>query len=331
MEMFENLTYKQTLLQRVIGAVLILGALLCIFQPEYHSLRVFTRFAPQITIVYWLLGLGFLAIKQARLTMVSFICCGFLCLFLKGVSNSKVEKLQQTNALHISVAQINISLSSSSYSETLESMKKTGADVLSIQEVDFEWSRRLKDSLSSLYPYSCRVERADVYGIELFSKYPFATCDTFYSEDIPNLVISLKKTPSSRPFYILSTYVAPPLFTSAYHVMQKQMHIIAEHVKCITDPLITVGDYNIESSSWEMRQFKQEAGLLASRRGFIPTRKDGHFDLTEVPTDYILFTPQLECIYFESIIGKKDEHLGISGTYQLSNTLTNVQKKDKKF
>ena len=75
MEMFENLTYKQTLLQRAIGAVLIMGALLCIFQPEYHSLRVFTRFAPQITMGYWLLGLGFLAIKQARLTMLSFICC----------------------------------------------------------------------------------------------------------------------------------------------------------------------------------------------------------------------------------------------------------------
>ncbi len=328
MDMFENLTYKQTLLQRIIGAVLIAGALLCIFQPEYHALRGFTRYAPQITMGYWLLGLGFLAIKKARLTMVSFICCGFLCLFLKGMSDSKVEKSIQTNALHISIAQINISLSNSSSSETLESIKKTGADVLSIQEVDFEWSHRLKDSLSSLYPYSCRVERADVYGIELFSKYPFASCDTFYSEDIPNLVISLKKTPSSRPIYIVSTYVAPPLFTYAYQLMQKQMHIIAEYIHVITDPLITVGDYNIESSSWEMQQFRQEAGLLASRRGFSPTRKDGHFDLTEVPTDHISFTPHLECIYFETIIGKKDEHLGISGIYQLSNTWTNVQKKN---
>lgn len=328
MEMFEYLTYKQKLLQRAIGAVLIAGALLCIFQPEYHALRVFTRYAPQITMGYWLLGLGFLAIKQARLTMVSFICCGFLCLFLKGMSSSKVEKAIQTNAQNISIAQINISLSNSSYGETLESIKRTEADVLSVQEVDFEWSHRLKDSLSSLYPFSCRVERADVYGIELFSKYPFATCDTFYSEDIPNLMISLKKTPSSRSIYIVSTYVAPPLFTYAYQLMQKQMQIIAEHVRCITDPIITVGDYNIESSSSEMQHFRQEAGLLSSRRGFNPSRIDGHFDLTEVPTDYILFTPQLECIYFETIIGKKDEHLGIFGKYQLSNTRTDAQKKN---
>ena len=82
MEMFETLTYKKMVLQRLTGSVLIAVALLCIFQPEYLTLRGFTRYAPLITVGYWLLGLIFLALKQARLTMVSFICCGFLCLFL---------------------------------------------------------------------------------------------------------------------------------------------------------------------------------------------------------------------------------------------------------
>lgn len=326
--MFEDRSNKKKLFQLVIGFVLIGGALLCIIQPEYHTLRVFTRYAPQITISYWLLGLGFLAIKNARLTMVSFICCGFLCLFLKGMSDSKVEKSLQTTALNISIAQINLSLSNGSYEQTMECIKKTTADVLSLQEVNFEWTHKLKDSLSSLYPFSCRVQRADVYGIEMYSKYPFVTCDTFYSEDIPNLIISLKKSPTTRPIYIVSTYVAPPLFSAAYQRMQKQMHIIAEHVKCISDPLLTVGEYNIEASSWEVQQFRQEAGLLNSRRGFRPSRKDGIFDLTEVPTDHIFFTPHLECIYFETIVGSHNEHLGITGTFQLSNTWTNVEKKN---
>lgn len=328
MEMFEILTPKKELFQRIISGILIFGAILCIYQPEYHALRVFTRYAPQITISYWLLGLGFLAIKQTRLTMVSFICCGFLCLFLKGVSDSNVEKTPQTNSVHLSIAQINISLSNSNNTETLESIKKTGADVLSLQEVDFEWSHRLKDSLAFLYPFSCRVNKSDLYGIELFSKYPFTTCDTFYSENIPNLIISLKKTPLSPVFYIVSTYVMPPLFSSAYHLMQKQMNIIAEHIKSVKAPLIAVGDYNIEASSWEVQQFRQNAGLLNSRRGFRPSRKDGSFDLTEVPTDHILFTPHLECTYFETIIGAKNEHIGILGKFQINNSLTNVEKKN---
>lgn len=328
MEMFETLTYKKMVLQRLTGSVLIAVALLCIFQPEYLTLRGFTRYAPLITVGYWLLGLIFLALKQARLTMVSFICCGFLCLFLKGMSNSKVEKPVQTTALNISISQINLSLSNASISETLESIKKTGAEVLSIQEVNYEWSHKLKDSLSTLYPFSCRVESADVYGIELFSKYPFATCDTFYSEDIPNLMISLKKTPTSQPIYVISTYVAPPLFSMAYQVMQQQLQIVAEHVKSITYPVITLGEYNIEGSSWEIQQFRQQAGLLNSRRGFRPSRKDGVFDLTEVPTDHIFYTPQLECIYFETIVGKENKHLGITGTFQLSNMLSDVEKKN---
>ena len=328
MEMFEILTPNKQLFQRIVSSLLIFGAILCIYQPEYHFLRVFTRFAPQITVGYFLLGLVFLVFKNARLTMVSFICCGFLCLYLKGMSDSKVDKPQRTNSLHINVAQINISASNSNYSQTLESIRKTDADVLSLQEVDFDWSRRLKDSLSILYPYSCRVGKADLYGIELYSKYPFATCDTFFSENVPNLVISLKKTPSSRPIYIVSTYVLPPLFSSAYQVMQKQMRIIAERVRSVAEPLITVGDYNIEASSWEVQQFRQEAGLLNSRRGFRPSRTDGTFDLTEVPTDHIFFTHHLECIYFETIVGAKAEHLGIFGTFQLSNTLPDAEKKN---
>lgn len=324
--MFENLTLKKKLFQRIISAFLIFAALLCIVQPEYHVLRVFTRYAPQITIGYWGLGLVFLVTKNARLTMVSFVCCGFLCLFLKGVSDSKVDKPRQTTALHISIAQINISLSNSSYSETLESIRKSGADVLSLQEVDFDWNKRLKDSLSILYPFSCRVEKSDLYGIELFSKYPFVSCDTFYSGDIPNLMISLKKSPTSAPIYIVSTYVMPPLFSSAYHLMQKQMEIIAEHVVKVKDPLVTVGDYNIETSSWEVQKFRESAGLLNSRRGFRPSRKDGGFDLTEVPTDHIFFTPHFECIYFETIVGAKSEHLGIIGKFQLTNTLSDVEK-----
>lgn len=328
MEMFEILTPKKELFQRIISGILIFGAILCIYQPEYHALRVFTRYAPQITIGYWLLGLSFLALKNARLTMVSFICCGFLCLFLKGVSDSNVEKTPQSNSVHLSIAQINISLSNSNNTETLESIKKTGADVLSLQEVDFEWSHRLKDSLSFLYPFSCRVNKSDLYGIELFSKYPFTTCDTFYSENIPNLIVSLKKLPLSPPFYVVSTYVMPPLFSSAYQLMQKQMNIIAEHIKTVKYPLIAVGDYNIEASSWEVQQFRQKAGLLNSRRGFRPSRKDGSFDLTEVPTDHILFTPHLECTYFETIIGAENEHIGILGKFQINNSLTNVEKKN---
>ena len=328
MEMFEKLTPNKKLFQRIISGILIFGAILCIYQPEYYMLRIFTRFAPQITIGYLLLGLIFLVFKNARLTMVSFICCGFLCLFLKGMSDSKVDKPLRTNSLHVSVAQINVSLSNSNYAQTIESIKKTDADVLSLQEVDYEWSLRLKDSLSNLYPYRCRVEKVDLYGIELFSKYPFASCDTFYSENIPNLVISLRKTPSSRPIYIISTYVLPPLFSSAYHLMQKQMHVIAQRVRSISEPLIALGDYNIEASSWEVQQFRQEAGLLNSRRGFRPSRTDGTFDLTEVPTDHIFFTPYLECVYFETIVGAKSEHLGILGTFQLSNSLPNVEKKN---
>jgi endonuclease/exonuclease/phosphatase (EEP) superfamily protein YafD len=317
MELFEPLKPHQVWIQRLIGFVFAAGALLCYVQPNSHFIKSWVKFAPQLAIIYWLAGILFLVLKQPRLTMISFVCCGFLCLFLKNTTSDEDVSLKKNNVPSLRIAQINIAASNSDVYPTLQTIRALEADVISLQEVNLDWHKTLKDSLRKTHPYSCRVEGADLLATEFYTRLPIIRCDTFYSHDLPNLHINLKTTALSAPIHIVSSYIQPPSFSSAYDKMQAQLSGIAQRVRQVNAPTITVGDYNIEASSFEIQNFRQEAGLLISRRGFRPYRPDGKFDISEVPTDHIFFTPHLQCIGFEVVIGAHSERIGITGTYQL--------------
>ncbi len=318
MDIFDTKPRRERLLTNLITIVLTFGVLFCIYTPNYHIFNWWAKYAPQVAIGYWGLGLLFLAIKSPRLTLVAFVNCAFLCLNLKNMSNKAMVPAKVTTEPIIKVAQFNLNASNSSHFETINAIKKVGADVISVQEVSFDWSLDLKDSLSNSYPYSCKLDGLDIYSMRLYSKYPFASCDTFYCDDIPNLVLGFKTQYSNAKVYIVASYIAPPLFSSAYQRMQKQLDSLASYILLLKSPVITVGDYNIHGSSYEIQQFRRKANLNASRRGYRPDRDNGYISFLEAPTDHIFYTSQLNCINFQTISGPHEERLGIQGSYQFS-------------
>ncbi len=318
MDIIDTAPQRESFLTHAITIVLALGVFFCMYTPNYVVFNWWAKFAPQIAIGYWILGLLFLIIKSPRLTMVAFVSCAFLCLNLKNATNKAMAPAKVTSEPIIKIAQFNLNASNSSHYETINAIKKIGADVVSIQEVSLDWIIDLKDSLSNIYPYSCQINASDVYSMRLYSKYRFESCDTFYCDNIPNLVLGFKTQYSNKYVYIISSYIAPPLFSSAYVRMQSQLDTLASYVNSLKNPVITVGDYNIHGSSYEIQQFRRKANLNTSRRGYRPDRDNGHISFLEVPTDHIFYTNQMNCINFQTISGPHAERLGIQGSYQFS-------------
>jgi endonuclease/exonuclease/phosphatase (EEP) superfamily protein YafD len=303
------------LLTSAVSLLLIVGAVLCVFTPNNILLKNWASYAAQITMGYWVLGLLFLALRQPRLTMYSFVCCAFLCIYLKSATNPALQLPTKTGEPTLKVAQFNLSAHTGDYSSFLNILRKTSADIISIQEVTPDWSHVLEDSLK-MYPHQCSYQSLDIYSLKVLSKHSFAICDTLFCDNVPSLILGFKNKPKDKPVYIISTYIAPPLFTSAYKRLQKQLDTIAFKIKTINAPVITVGDYNIAASTNEIQQFRQMANLNDSRRGYRPSRADGHFSLLDVPTDHIFYTNHFNCIDFQTISGVESERLGIMGVYQ---------------
>jgi endonuclease/exonuclease/phosphatase (EEP) superfamily protein YafD len=298
-------------------AILVVGAVLVVFPPEIRVFKIWASYVAQITIAYWLLGLLFLAAKQTRLTFTAFICCAFLCIVFKKNNPSIVEPFQKTNLPVVKVAHYNISATNSGYKPTIETVQKINADVISFQEVTPDWHKAIYDSLKTTHPYSCSVLSNDLFSMEVYSRFPFSYCDTFYCENAPTILIGFKTAVPSKDMYVYSSYIAPPLFTSASELMRKQFTQLADKIKTVNTPAITLGEYNVHPSSSEILEFRTNAALTDSRRGFRPVHDDGHFSLLEVPTDHIFYTSHFNCIEFKTISGPQSEHLGILGTYQL--------------
>lgn len=318
MDIFESKSRQEILLTRLTTAFLILGVILCIYTPNYLIFNWWAKYAPQIAIAYWVLGLIFLALKSPRLTLVSFICCAFLCLNLKNTTGSAISSVKVTSEPIVRIAQFNLSASNSEQYETIRTIKNTKADVLSLQEVTLEWYPSLKDSLSDSYPYNCSYYDSDVNSLRLYSKYPFKICDTFFSGKAPNLVLGFETPYLDKKLYIVSSYIAPPFYESAYNELKQQLDMIGDYTKDLKSPVITVGEYNIYGSHYDLQQLRKKVNLTDSRRGYRPDRDDGYISFLEVPTDHIFYTNQMNCIDFRTISGPNEERLGIMGSYQFS-------------
>jgi endonuclease/exonuclease/phosphatase (EEP) superfamily protein YafD len=298
-----------------VSLLLIVGAVLCVYTPNTLMLKGWASYASQLTLGYWLLGLFFLSLKLNRLTMVSFISCAFLCIYLKSTTNPAIQLPNKTSEPTLKVAQFNLSAYNGDYSSFLKTLRKTNADILSIQDIPYDWGRILTDSLKGFYPHQCDYQSVGIYSLKVLSKYSFAVCDTLFCDQVPSLILGFKNKANDSQIHIISTYIGPPVFSSAYAQMQKQLDTLALQIKRHSAPTITVGDYNIHASSSEIQHFRQLANLNDSRRGYRPS--DGYFSLLDVPTDHIFYTNHFNCIDFQTISGTHSERLGILGVYQL--------------
>ena len=301
---------------RNIFGILILGTAIAFILPtEYSFLGSFANYTVHLMFGLLAMGLLFLAIGEKRLIFMSFIACAILCLHLKNSSNNVLKLATKTVAEELNIGQLNIASTHDHIYETIESIKQSDLDVISLQEVNPDVAQLLKTELDRTYPYKVMVHRMeDFLGVGIFSKLPFLKVDTFYNGDRPNLCVDLKC--ANKDVAIVSSYVYPELSSTDSPDIQDHFEKIKSFVQAKSCPVITVGDYNQLQFSNYLKDFKRAASLNDSRR----------FHFFDNPTDHIFFSSQFDCVQFQTISNRYTNHLGIKGSYQLNNATANAQE-----
>lgn len=298
----------------LVSAMIVVGALLCVFTPNYYLFKMGSTFAIQIMLGYLVGGLIFLYFKQPWLTFTSFACCAGLCMFLKFSTNAEMNTPVVTSEEIINIGHFNLSSSNNDQEEVIATILNSGADLISIQELTPDWLPLLEEGLGKTYKYSSAIVRMDPFGIAIFSKKPITHLDTFYYEDIPNLAGTITCDYSNDAFHFIAAHTTPPLYKTAHAHMQNHLNVIARYIDKINLPVITMGDFYAPPWCREIQDLKNAAGLHDSRR----TAKLEINQLFDNPVDYILHSSQLNCIDFKSISNKSAEHIGIQGAYQFN-------------
>lgn len=287
-------------------ALMVLGVIICIITPHLRVLRLFTRYTVIVLLSYFVAGMVYLMLRQQRLLFTALACCAALCIFLKSSGGPGLKRPKLTKDPLVTVAHFNMSSGQDDYKSTINTILHSGADVISLQELTPDWYAIIRDSITAIYPFSRVSIGSDLYGLGLFSQKKIVSCDTFYCDDIPNLDITLELK-QNKKIHVVSSYISPPLWSGAYAVVNKQLQTIAMHTSRIKTPVITLGDYNIEPWSREIRQFKAAANMADSRLWYP----------ADTPLNHIFYSKQFDCVGFENVMSATEQQLGIIGTYQL--------------
>lgn len=236
----------------------------------------------------------------------------FIAFYLKMSSNTNLILPSHNLLPKVKIAHFNLSSINKENPNIKALIDKEDPDVVSFQEFTPDWEKTLVTTLNFKYPYSHKMKRVDPFGMAIFSKRAFREINTFSYKQVPNLHITLENDMSNIDIissYIPGFYPAPNLNT------EEHLDKILEQVHDSKNPVIAFGDYSMVYWSPLLTDFRNKAALNNSRRSSSLS--------TVNPYDHIFFNNKLECVEFNEIKDKDQNHIGISGTYQIKSRIDN--------
>jgi len=216
------------------------------------------------------------------------------------------------------IAHANLTNGEDDWDATIKTIYDQDADLVSIQEVNFQLNERLERVFEERYPYrSSPMKKNDFWSISIFSKKPLTLLDTFYVGDMPNLHGVMSLEAEEQQVHFISSYLLPPFSDQqGSEAFRNHLDQIAVKRHSREVPYLVLGDFNVAGWYDEIHDFREKAGLMDSRRGYMPAVSSPF----SYPVDHIFFSEQLKCVGFDIIKTPTSESIGIVGTYQLDDT-----------
>lgn len=165
------------------------------------------------------------------------------------------------SAWHFRVFHMNVLRSNTAYHEAIVQAMDSDADVVSVQEVSFEWAQALCNGLGEHYPYVHIEPRTDCYGIALFSKHPFRRVRTVTLKDAPFIDALLDVGAGS--VRLIAVHASSPTSHWNFQRRNEQLMFLGRYVVQAGPPTILVGDLNTVPWDQAFRKLCQRSGLRA--------------------------------------------------------------------
>lgn len=305
--------FENKIVEFICSVFLFSGVLIIILTPDISFFKWTAGFAIQTTILYVIAGLFFLIVSQTRLLFLSFFCAACLSLFLKLNFNPNLKLPAKSNGEKISFALINL-VDPESLTNNIFTILKYKPDVICLYKQDSVDAQSIIKTIKEQFPYSLTFHGVSFKQL-VFSKHPFISEDTIMIEGNPQPLYSLKPTDSNKAIYISNTFVKDPWKTDESANYRFNLSRLIVFLKPIQSPLLIAGNFNSVAWSGEMNYFRKSLTLENSRRAFLPSLPN----LMEVPKDHIFFNKYFNCVDFHEFRDVQGIHLGIFGTFQLSN------------
>lgn len=198
----------------------------------------------------------------------------------------------------LKILQSNVKYSNKQYATLIAYVKEEAPDIVSLQEVDQNWSENL-GALQADYPYFKFDAQATGSGIALYSKIKL--------ERVERLDLGLRWRPSIQADFKLGNTLVhlltihPPTPTEAPNFRDRNIQFAAveRHLVSLSAPKILMGDFNDTVWSTYHAQMLAQTQMVNARKGYgiLPGWPAWLvFKPLMIPIDHCLVSPEIEVV-----------------------------------
>ncbi len=205
--------------------------------------------------------------------------------------------------LHMNVLQPNMH-----FQQVIQLAVRSGADVISVQEVGPDWADALEAGLSPEYPFRYVETRSNCYGIAMFSKRPFQRISTVTMMGAPFIEAVLEV--EGRPVRLLAVHTTSPISYAHFRRRNEQFDQLASHLNRSDTATVLIGDLNTVPWDRAFQRFCASTGMRPVSNGIQRTWPAvGPFAL--IPLDHLLVSGEVVPSALETFPIPGSDHRGL--------------------
>jgi endonuclease/exonuclease/phosphatase (EEP) superfamily protein YafD len=176
---------------------------------------------------------------------------------------------------------------------------KCDPDFIVLQETSSPWIELLDEALSPSWPYYKSIPRSDNFGIAMYSKFAWISCEVVeYSATLPTPSLSaLFHLPGGPELRLITTHPLPPMNHRQWKSRNSHFAELAADIKAAGyKRTIVAGDLNCSPWSYWFGRLSQESGLRnsADGQGLNITWMPIPIPACGLPIDHVLVGPKIK-------------------------------------
>lgn len=298
-----------TLGQLTSAALVLLASVLVALAPDAYLPMLVRAFL--VPIIGSAIVLTVMAAWRRRWWLTGAASLGSLMMLAQVVTPSSIEDGPATIAHEgaaLRVFHVNVLQPNTSYAEAIKQALRSGADIISVQEVDARWAAELHSVLGYQYPFFHLEPRQNCYGIALFSKLPFEKVETLENAGAPFIEAWLNV--GGDPIRLIAVHATSPISYGHFRRRNEQLQALGDLLSCGDTSTIVVGDLNTVPWDQTFRRFCAQAGLRSCAPSAYRTWPSiGPF--AAIPLDHILVSEDLATSDFATVDIPGSDHRGL--------------------
>jgi len=265
-------------------ALMLVGSTGLAFAPDAYLPMLARAFLLQWCVCFICVG-AFLMLRRRWWSGLTAVFCAVT--LVPQVSSPEHATLTTKPGTKLKVLHMNVLQPNAAFEAAISDALKSGADVISVQEVGPEWGEALRSGLGAMYPYAHIEPRTNCYGIALFSKRPFTRVGTIVVQGSPFIEAVIDV--DGQPLRLLAVHATSPISYAHFQRRNRQLDHLARYVAQSATATLLVGDLNTVPWDSAFERFCNRAGL-APTAGTEQRTWPSIGPLALIPLDHLLIS-----------------------------------------